>query len=202
MWALCWKFWTCALILWWTGLCSAATSVQACRCRCASGWTSDLQVWHIPALVLEMFSWCEHSISSPPSLRLSIAGLTQRGLSPAQITQLEMSNQRDQREEGAHFTDRLQVTGEDKGLCLKQGREAQWQTRDLTAHTHLKATDLKLLTSASALCDFFASVLESVALASQQHEMQCTSTSVDLMSTKAVERRRGAVKWKEEKKMG
>lgn len=123
MWALCWKLWTCALILWWTGLCSAATSVQACRCRCASGWMSDLQVWHIPALVLEMFSWCEHSISSPPSLCLSSAGLTQRGLSPAQITQLEMSNQRDQREEGAHFTDRLQVTGEDKGLCLKQGRE-------------------------------------------------------------------------------
>lgn len=54
--------------------------------------------------------------------------------------------------------------------------------------------DLKLLTSASALCDFFASVFESVAAAHQQQETACSRNNVVLISTKnAVKRSREAV---------
>lgn len=43
---------------------------------------------------------------------------------------------------------------------------------------------LNLLTSASALCGFFASVFESVAPTNQQHEMACSRNNVVLISKK------------------
>lgn len=63
----------------------------------------DLQVWHIQAPVLEMSSWCEPSVSFPPSLCLSRAGLTPPGLSPTQTAQLEMSKQWDQMKTNRQF---------------------------------------------------------------------------------------------------
>lgn len=115
-------------VMWWQG----CTTTRECAC------TVDLQVWHIPALVLEMFSWFEHSVFSPPSLCLSSAGLTQRGLSPAQITQLEMSNQKDQREE-----EHISLTDHKWQARIRPSAwnkaEHSGKTPDLTAHTHFKA---------------------------------------------------------------
>lgn len=51
----------------------------------------NLQVWHIQALVLGKFSWCEHSIAFLPSLYLSSVDLTLPGLSPTQTNQQETS---------------------------------------------------------------------------------------------------------------
>ena len=98
------------------------------------------------------------------------------------------------------------MTGEeDTGLWVQCHT---WQTGqdllDLAAHTHTthsthtaQGKALNLLTSASALCDFFASVLESVALTSQQHEMACSRNNVVLISKrkkKKKKRKKNAVR--------
>lgn len=49
---------------------------------------------------------------------------------------------------------------------------------------------LNFLTSASALCGFFASVFESVAPTNQQHEMACSRNNVVLISKKKERRKR------------
>lgn len=125
------------------------------KSRRVAGWISDLQVWHIRALVLEMFSWCEHSVSFPPSLYLSSVGLTQQGLSPTQTTQLEMSNQWEQRKRkdpisvtDNHHDDWTNDRGESRASSSSSWfleNAVQWHVRQTgwgldsthTAHTHL-----------------------------------------------------------------
>lgn len=154
-----------------------------------NGWM-NLQVLHIQVLVLEKSSWYAQSVSFPPSLCLSSVGPTPQGLSPIQTTQQEKSKQRDQNEKSQFQCEiTIVMTGQMRIGASESTdmREMKKPVRTQSSHPPAGRT-LNLLTSASALCGFFASVFERVALANQQQATACSRNKIVPISTEEKEK--------------